>query len=128
MLGSGVSAGLMDLLEGVVDLRSVLVCSAAEGLWMIPSGESVATERSHLGGEAMAALLTRLHGMFELVVIDAPPVGEEPSVAALAAAAGATIVAVRARRTEEEELSSALEILGASGANVMGLVLTYAPE
>ena len=121
------AAGLLDLLEGRADLSGVLVTSATEGLWMIPSPGGTPAGAPIIASEAMSSLVSRLHSAFELVVIAAPSVDEEPAVAGLAAMAGGVILAVKARSTGRGEVGRAIEELESAGARMMGLVLTYVP-
>jgi len=127
MIGPEPTAGLLDVLEGTVDLGAVLVRSEAEGLCMVPSAGGIRSEGSALSGEAAAGVVSRLHHLFELTVIDAPAVSEEPAVAGLAAMAGGVVLAVKARSTERRELERSVEELESAGAKIMGLVLTYLP-
>ena len=96
-------------------------------LIQLAAAVGIRSEGAALSGEAAAGLVSRLHHLFELTVIDAPAVSEEPAVAGLAAMAGGVVLAVKARSTERRELERSVEELESAGARIMGLVLTYLP-
>ncbi|MBI4602230.1 MAG: hypothetical protein HY721_09745, partial [Planctomycetes bacterium] len=68
-------------------------------------------------------LLLRLARASDLVICDTPPVSGEPSALAIAAAADACLLVIRARSTERCEVEWARSRLLESQASVLGLVL-----
>ena len=71
----------------------------------------------------MRDLLDEMRGLFDVVVLDAPPVHAATDAVLLSTQADATIVVVRARMTKDFDLDSARGALDGVGAQVIGVVL-----
>jgi len=71
-------------------------------------------------------VMQELSATFTRTVVDSPPVLATADAGILAGAVHVTVLVVRARRTTEEELADALTALEATGARVIGTVLTDA--
>ncbi len=73
--------------------------------------------------DAVGALLSRLRGSFDLVVIDAPPVSATSDALVLGSSVDACVLVVEAERTRREAAQAALDRLGEAGAPVAGAFL-----
>jgi hypothetical protein len=73
--------------------------------------------------EAFALLLDHLGRIFDLVLIDAPPVARGGATAALGGLVDGVLVVVRSNATEASAVRQAVDELRRSDANVLGLVL-----
>ncbi len=127
LMAEGSLGGMAELLSNTAGLEDVLVRSESDGLWLVPSTGGLPADESYLSSEAMHSLISTLHGVFDLVVVDAPAACDEPGVVGLASMVGGTVLAVRAHSTERGEVSETVENLQAAGARMMGVVLTHVP-
>ncbi|GAB1812008.1 tyrosine-protein kinase domain-containing protein [Mycobacterium sp. MUNTM1] len=78
--------------------------------------------------EVLDRVLRELSSRFDRIVVDGPPVLATADAGLLAGAVHATVVVVRARRTTADELKDAIAALRATGAEIVGTVLTDARQ
>lgn len=76
--------------------------------------------------EAFALLLDHLGRIFDLVLIDAPPVARGGATTSLAGIADGVLLVVRSNGTEAPAVRQAVEELRRGDANVLGMVLNEA--
>lgn len=104
------------------ELRSQIRKTALDGLYLLPAG--VRSRSSEAFGEAQVrSLLRELSDVFDLVVIDAPPVLASADAAILASMADGVLLVVRAGRTGRGAIQHAYQQLIKVGARVVGTVL-----
>lgn len=117
-------AGLIELLQGEVELEQAVVRDEASGadLLLLP-GKADATN-DVFGSNAMDQLLRRLRARYDLVVLDTAPVLPVAESRVLAAKADTVIVAANWNKTPRRAVQNALKILDAMGARVAGVTLT----
>lgn len=113
--------GLAEYLEGddEVELASVGI----DGLSILPAGRAHADSTELLGSERMKQLLVSLHDMFDMVLVDTPPVLATADAGALAPFGGAVVLVVDAKNTPLEDLAVARTELERVGSVVIGSVL-----
>jgi capsular exopolysaccharide synthesis family protein len=116
-------AGLLEVLDGSVELDDALVQDAVTGLQLLPLGESPVVD-DVLETAAMDRLLDGLRRRFRVVILDTAPVLMVAETQGLAAKADAVLFLARWRRTPAEAAASAVKLLHAAGAYVAGAVLT----
>lgn len=78
--------------------------------------------------EVIDRTLDQLSSRFGRIVVDGPPVLATADAGLLAGAVHATVLVVRARRTTADELQDAITTLRATGAEIVGTVLTDARQ
>ena len=118
--------GLSDLIVLNSDPAQAILPTGLDGLFFLPCGTLPPSPSDVLALTATRALLERLAGEYDYVVIDTPPVlvaADSPVVGALA---DATIMVVRDGRTASEAIGYASTALLAGGAHLSGLVLNEA--
>ena len=71
----------------------------------------------------MKALLQRISGSYDLLVLDSPPVLLTPDSAVLGAVCDGVLLVLRAGRTQQQAAREALRQLAAVDAHVVGAVL-----
>jgi Mrp family chromosome partitioning ATPase len=104
------------------ELRSQIRKTALDGLYLLPAG--IRSRSAEAFGEAQVqGLLRELSDVFDLVVIDAPPVLASADAAILASMADGVLLVVRAGRTGRGAIQHAYQQLVKVGAKVVGTVL-----
>jgi non-specific protein-tyrosine kinase len=126
-------------LDGSVGLTSVLVGATSAidatqrwgdtGLAVIASGPLPPNPSELLSSNAMADLLRRLEGRYDLVLLDAPPLLPVTDAAVLAAeTSGALLIARYGSTTRDQLARSAEALLNGVGARILGCVINMTPK
>jgi succinoglycan biosynthesis transport protein ExoP len=115
--------GLSQVLQGVMKLEDAVRVTPVTGLFMLPTGKIPNDPAELVGDSRMRDLLQRLVTDYAVVVIDSPPVLACSDAAMLSTITDATVVVVRAGRTNEDEAQAALDQIAGVGGNVVGAVL-----
>lgn len=97
-------------------------------LSVLPAGPSPPTPQALLNSRAMDDLLKKLQGQVDLVVIDAPPLGEMSDAQILASKAETVLLVFTQRNARRPALRAAGVQLARAHANVLGLVANRAPR
>lgn len=126
MLGLRPGIGLTNLVRGEVKVDQVVQTWHPGRLDVLPSGTRIPSPGELLASKSMGALLADLRQNYDLVVVDAPPLGATIDAAALAAHADATILVCRFKASRSR-VESALATLRAANATVAGTVFTMVP-
>jgi len=116
--------GLSDLFVRPLDASSSVIQSiTVPGLSVITSGGLPPNPSELLTSKMMGQILDRLNQVFDLIVIDSPPVLTVTDAAALAPAMDGVILVVKPGTTKMSAFQQALEQLRGVGAHVLGVVL-----
>ncbi len=119
------SPGLSDLLSGRAtarDARRTLRVNGGDVLSVMPSGEPRPDAAELLETAYFEAMLSGAQAVYDLVIIDTPPLNVLTDASAVVASADAVLVVVREGVTEGDALELTLERLERAGGNVVGLV------
>jgi non-specific protein-tyrosine kinase len=127
-LGVDRAVGLTTVLTGRVSLSN-----AAQAWWggsfsVLASGPIPPNPSELLGSQHMAALLAEARTMFDVVLIDSPPLLPVTDAAALAPLTDGAVLVVRYGSTQIEQVETAVGALHAVSARVLGAVLTGSPQ
>ncbi len=126
LLGVGDEAGAADLLTGGPEPQ-IFVRSTGQPLLDVMTGGAPSNAPSDLlSGPSLDTLLRRAERIYDVVVINAPPLLDYSDAAVIARVATHTVVTVRAERTREAQLTDALDVLSQVRVEPVGLVLTGA--
>ncbi len=125
--------GLVDLLEHArhhgeptfahADAVPGVIASGITNLWLLPSGKPSDQPSELLGSSTTAGLVHQLGRLWDIVVIDTPPVGPVADGQLLAAYADGVLAIVRSGKTPRTGLRGALEALRYAGTPILGIVL-----
>jgi succinoglycan biosynthesis transport protein ExoP len=118
--------GLSDIIVLNSDPAEAIFPTGLDGLFFLPCGTLPPSPSDLLALTATRALLKRLAGEYDYVVIDTPPVlvaADSPVVGALT---DTTIMVVRDGRTASEAIGYACTAMLAGGAHLSGIVLNEA--
>jgi capsular exopolysaccharide synthesis family protein len=115
--------GLAHYLAGKSDAESVLYATNMEGAYMVPAGRSVANSLPLLNTPRLARLLDWLSKRFDMVLIDAPPVGTIIDAAEIAKSCDGTLFVVSWNKVGRRELNDGKRQIERAGCRVLGTVL-----
>jgi capsular exopolysaccharide synthesis family protein len=115
--------GLAQLLRGHLPAAAAVRSTFLPGLFFLPSGHLSSLPSDLLGLKQTRAVLDELAGMFDMIILDTPPVLSVADPVILAAQANGVILVVRAGETDREAVHQALRQLDSVGARVLGAVL-----
>jgi capsular exopolysaccharide synthesis family protein len=122
--GADDSTGFSNLLTGAATLDQVVKPTDSPGLFFIPSGPLPPTPAELLGREKLRAVLAEARSMFDLVVLDGPPVLGLADAPLLADAAANVLLVIAARETKRGQARNALRRLQQGQSKVVGVILT----
>lgn len=99
MLGTLKGPGLSEYLLGTADESSVIQRGGMEGLYFIPSGESIEDPAELVAGSRLKILLQRIEPLFDWIIIDSPPAIPVSDASVLAKACDGVLIVVRSAST-----------------------------
>ncbi|HZP76070.1 MAG TPA: polysaccharide biosynthesis tyrosine autokinase [Pseudolabrys sp.] len=118
--------GLFEVAIGQVPIEQAIMVERASSLAVLPCSppESSAALTEFVSSEVMRAALDRLRGMFDVIIVDAPPVVPLIDARALAEHADRIILTIAWDRTPQDVVAQALELLAPVYDRMLGTVLT----
>ena len=122
------SVGLTTALVGKTDLTNSIQRHHDSGVFVLASGPIPPNPTELLQSQATAKLLAELRTMFDLVIIDAPPLLPVADAAILAREVDGAIVVVHYGSTTKDQLQSAHNRLNAVDARVLGVAMNMSPK
>lgn len=128
LLGLERSAGLTDILAGRARAQQVIQSWGCERFDVLASGPLPPNPSELLASRQMAALLADLRDLYDVVLIDTPPLLPVTDAAAMAPATDGAILVCRFTTTTREQVSRAVDALAAVSVPLLGTVLTMAPR
>lgn len=120
--------GLSKLLTTNDKVEDHVVETQHSNLWLLPSGPVPPNPADLLSTGRIRQIIAQASERFELVVIDGPPTLGLADAPLLAAAAGNVVFVVESSKTRTRAAVEALNRLDATGAHLIGGVLTKAKE
>lgn len=119
--------GLSNLLAGLNDETACLrVSRYFENWYILPAGDIPPNPSELLGSERMHALLERFAEVFDVIVIDLPPVGVVTDALVISPWTDGLIAVVRQNYTERKALNATMYQVNKLGAKFLGFVMTDA--
>ena len=114
--------GLSNLVAGTEPIAKC-VHAHESGLFYIPSGPVPPNPSELLSSHRFAEVLANLEAMFDVIIIDSPPVQLVSDATILAGLANALVFVVRADSTPYQVAKGAIEQLKKGKAQLVGVVL-----
>lgn len=118
------SVGLSGLLTSDALLEDNVISSATENLFLLPSGVIPPNPAELLSSPRLPALIEEAAELFDIVLIDSPPLLGFADAPLLGSVAEATILVIEAGTIRRPAAVRTLERLLESQSNVVGAVLT----
>ena len=123
-LGCPNKIGITDYLAGQASLEDVVEIDPHSGVHFITAGSRAPNPVDLLGSPEMKKLLNRLSSLYDLVVIDSPPILPVSDAMVLVRLVDKTVFLIRWEKTRRDTALSGLKLLVDAGANVAGIALT----
>jgi len=110
MLGLPAGPGLLDVLQGSVDMSEVLLRTNVDKLTLLPSGTPQARATELLASDAMSATLDDMARRYpdRIIIFDSPPLLLTTESRVLASHMGQIVVVVHAEKTPQSAVQQAL--------------------
>jgi capsular exopolysaccharide synthesis family protein len=118
--------GLIEALRGEARLTDCLIDDKLTPARFLPVGEMIEAGQS-IAFDELEALVSEARTMFDLVVLDLPPVLQVAEARAIAAVSDGVVLLTRWKHTSRQAIEFAITLLTRSGNAVLGLVLTEVP-
>ena len=115
--------GLAHYLAGYNSLEDVVYRTDIEGLWIVPIGREIVNPVQLLEVGIFGEFLDQLAKNFDMVIIDAPPVGLVIDAAEIARCCDGVVLVAKHGHTHRKELISAKQQLDQTGCPILGCVL-----
>jgi succinoglycan biosynthesis transport protein ExoP len=120
--------GLTKLLTNDEEVGGHVIRTQYENLWLLPSGPLPPNPADLLSTGRFQQILHEASEHFDVTIVDAPPTLGLADAPLLGAVTGAILFIVEAGKTRTSAAIDALNRLEASGAHIIGAVLTKATE
>jgi capsular exopolysaccharide synthesis family protein len=121
-------AGLSTVLGGHTSLESALGFTKIPQLKVLTAGAPVYNSAELLGSRQMAALVGQLSMVFDVIVLDGPPLLPVIDSAVLAPFVNGVLMVVDQSKSDQEAVTTACEQLETVGANLLGVVVNRVRE
>jgi capsular exopolysaccharide synthesis family protein len=115
--------GLSSLLTGAAALKEAVQTTPYPNLFAVTAGPHAPNPAELLAGPRLRALLEEAGAVFDMIVIDGPPImvlADAPMIGSIVAG---SLLVVEAGRTTRAQVRLALRRMALGGANVVGAVL-----
>ena len=125
-LGIETDKGLSDVLAGTATLVESIVRLEPSGLYILPGGEARLDVAELISGPRFKEILREARGMFDYIIVDAPPLGIFTDATVLINQADGAILVVRANRTKYSAIDRILDPLPKE--RLLGVVLNQSED
>ena len=128
LLGLERSVGFTTVLVGRAQLEESIQRHSASGIFFLASGPIPPNPTEVLQSKAAQSLFDRLSQMFDMVIVDAPPLLPVSDAAILARDVDGAVVVVRHGKTTREQLRQAGHRLEQVDARLFGVAVNMTPK
>ena len=118
--------GLTNLLAGQLSLEEVTSYVGSD-LTVIPCGPIPPNPSELIASKRMKELVANLRQQYDVVIIDAPPVGVVTDSAIFSTIVDGTLLVVASGKTEIDGAKRAKQLLENVNARILGVVMTMIP-
>ncbi|ABE29148.1 capsular exopolysaccharide family domain protein [Paraburkholderia xenovorans LB400] len=122
------AGGLSEVLTGRIDVDHVIRNTDVHGLSFIAAGRYPSNPSQLLSTSRMQQLLERLGELYDVVIVDTPPVLAVSDANLIASLAGSTVLVVRPDAQSDRELEEAAQRLDRAGARLVGMIFNAMPR
>ena len=128
LLGLERSVGLTTVLVGRSELQDSIQKHTDSGIFFLASGPIPPNPTEVLQSRAAQELFDRVSQMFDMVIIDGPPLLPVSDAAIMARDVDGAILVVRHAKTTKEQLRQAAVRLAQVDANLLGVTVNMTPK
>ncbi|MGH0677387.1 CpsD/CapB family tyrosine-protein kinase [Bacillus luti] len=122
------SNGLTNVLLGQTNVMQCIQKTDIENVYVMASGPIPPNPAELLGNRVMDEVLLEAYNMFDIVLIDTPPVLAVTDAQILANKCDGVILVVRSERTEKDKIVKTKQILDKASGKILGVVLNDKKE
>ncbi|WP_175943870.1 CpsD/CapB family tyrosine-protein kinase [Caballeronia sp. BCC1704] len=122
LFGLSGSAGLAQVLDGMVNVDRVIRSVGGTGVDVIPAGGLPADPVELLSNGRLPRLIQQVAPHYDLIIVDTPPMLSVDDASVIAALGGSAVLVAQPGRRSEDELEEAVRQLDEVGAHVVGVV------
>jgi capsular exopolysaccharide synthesis family protein len=115
--------GMTTILAQRIEYTECLTRSVVDNLYILASGPIPPNPSELLSSQAMKKFIDSLKNDFDIILIDAPPIGVVTDSAILSTITDGTILVVSSGQVEAEAVQRSKELLVRVNANLLGVVL-----
>ncbi len=123
LVGADGSLGLSSLLTGAAPLKETVQTTPYTNLFAITAGPHAPNPAELLAGPRLRSLLDEAGSVFDMIVIDGPPIMVLADAPMIGSVVAGSLLVVEAGRTTRAQVRLALRRMALGGANVVGAVL-----
>lgn len=120
--------GFSDLLMGEVTVEDVVNTTKVKNLDFLAAGDAGGRPSRLFGGHRVRTAVERLHQVYDVVILDSPPVVPVSDPLHFLEAVDGVLYLVMAGQTPRELSKRGVEILNSAGANILGVVANNLAE
>jgi capsular exopolysaccharide synthesis family protein len=120
--------GLTDCLRGELSFDAILQQTAYPLLTLIGCGTRVHNAPELLNSQAMAQLIARARGVYDVILIDSPPLGGGVDPFILGTHTGSLLLVLRTAQSHRDVAAAKLEVLRRLPVRLLGAVLNDIPR
>ena len=122
------SQGLTNILVQDKKITEIMIAADVPNLYIIPSGPIPPNPSELLGSKGMKDTLEELTRLFDMVLIDTPPVLNISDAQILSTLSQGTIIVAAYGKTERKVILNAKESIEKVGGKILGVVINKIPE
>ncbi|MFZ2054761.1 MAG: polysaccharide biosynthesis tyrosine autokinase [Candidatus Aminicenantales bacterium] len=115
--------GLTGYLTGKMALRDIIQKTFIENFWIIPSGPVPPNPAELLNSKKMKDVLFEIGQVFDIVLLDSPPVLAVIDSVIIASISDSVVMVVRGGKTRRKPFAAAVDELRKGRANIIGVVM-----
>lgn len=120
---AGEILGLAHFLSGQSELDDVVYQTNLPGVYVLPAGCDVANPISLIDTPYFSDLLNKLAMHFDLVLVDAPPIGMVVDAADIATSCDGSVLVLEYNKTRLHELAECKRQMEQSGTPILGCII-----
>ncbi|PGT97405.1 CpsD/CapB family tyrosine-protein kinase [Bacillus cereus] len=122
------SNGLTNVLSGQANIMQCIQKTDIENVYVMASGPIPPNPAELLGNRVMDEVLLEAYNMFDIVLIDTPPVLAVTDAQILADKCDGIILVVRSEKTEKDKIVKTKQLLDKASGKILGVVLNDKKE
>jgi len=121
--------GLSRYLSGGCRAEEIIGETNLKNVSMILGGRNVINSLPLLSSDRMGALMNIVKGMYDIIIVDTPPIGTIIDAAKIARHCDGALLVVKSGKVKRKELAEAMKQMERTGCPIFGTVLNaYAEE
>ncbi len=116
--------GLVDYISKKITFEELIKNTAYEGVDVITRGSPIYNPSYLLTSESYGELIEKLRGMYDIIILDSPPVLQISEYTHISKHSDGVLFVVCYGKTKKSELAEASDLLKKANINVIGVVMT----